>query len=112
LNEAAESHTIHLLKSGQKMEQSINIDKMYQPVIFQLEKLLGSRETSDAYNAFIKKCLSKISSGNCQTCPPSLRRDPRHSCQSGSKLSKDQATSYAFSIACNFVIADYLDVIF
>jgi hypothetical protein len=61
--EAENDHNLQLLKKGLKQEQSFNLDKLYQPGIFALEKTVGSNEMIKTYGVFILEFIKHIKKG-------------------------------------------------
>ena len=61
--EAENSRTLLLIDSNNKPEQSFNIEKLYQTVIFSLEKTIGTNEMVVTYNRFIRELIRNIEKG-------------------------------------------------
>jgi hypothetical protein len=66
LNELLEAENelyCKVMAGNNRWEQAFNVDKLYQPVIFSMDKLLESPSAMKYYSLFVKDATERIKQG-------------------------------------------------
>jgi hypothetical protein len=61
--EAENERNFKLLQDNRKVEQSFNIDKLYQSILFSMDKEVGTAAAMEYYSLFVKDVTQNIREG-------------------------------------------------